>query len=95
MTRYFCTKMFSLLTLFCFFFASSVGHARESIDDHAKNTDALYRTGAGAKDGAYTATSTSMIAWSALIILGIVLVVAAAHQSLAKTTSSSSSTDVQ
>lgn len=68
----------------CFFIASSnAAFANESISDHAENTDALYResTGNGAIDGAFTATSASMIGWGVGLALGIGILAALLHQS--------------
>ena len=56
--------------------------ARESIDDVPKNTDRLYRkNGDASSDGAYTAISTSMIAWGVGLAVAIALLAAAFSKS--------------
>ena len=55
----------------------------EDIQLLARQTDALYRTGAGARDGAYTSLSTSMIAWGIGLGIGIAVLVAVVHSSRA------------
>ena len=52
--------------------------AREEISDLQEQTDALYRPGAGAGDGAFTALGSSMVGWEiglAAIIAIVVIVV--------------------
>jgi hypothetical protein len=54
--------------------------ARESISELGKQTDDLYRTGAGAQDGAYTALAISMLGWGVgLAVLFAVLAAALNH----------------
>ena len=79
--------IFLLSLLLCFANSSSFG--RESLEDHAKNTDELYRVGVGAKDGAYTATSTSMFGWGIALFIAIAIIVATVHYSAGKTSGSS------
>ena len=67
-------------------FSSSL-QGRDDLADVAKNTDKLWRAGAGAHDGSYTAISTSMIGWGIGLAVGIAVLAAVLHQS----TSSSSS----
>ncbi len=55
--------------------------AEEDIADLATNTDALYRTGAGAKDGCFTALASSMYVWGFVLTVGIAVLVAVLHQS--------------
>lgn len=45
------------------------------------NTEELYRTGAGSEDGAFTASSTSMLGWGVGLALGIGLLASVLHQS--------------
>ena len=47
----------------------------------AKETDQLYRVGAGSEDGAYTALSASMIGWGVGLTVGIALLAGLLHQS--------------
>jgi len=51
-------------------------NAREEIQQLAEETDQLYRTGAGAHDGAFTALSISMIGWGIGLAVGIALIAA-------------------
>lgn len=51
--------------------------AREDIQQLSDETDQLYRAGAGAHDGAYTALSVSMIGWGVGLAIGIALLAAA------------------
>jgi hypothetical protein len=55
----------------------------EDIQILAKETDTLYRTGCGARDGAYTSLSTSMIAWGICLGIGIAVLCAVVHSSRA------------
>ena len=55
--------------------------AKEKMSDHEKNTDKLYRTGAGAQDGAFTATAVSILGWGLGLGLVFGIVAAALHQS--------------
>jgi hypothetical protein len=57
--------------------------ARESIQDNTTYTDALYRQGSCAIDGAWTATSVSMIGWGVGLAAGIGILAAVLHQSKA------------
>ena len=68
-----------LSVLLCVTSAPSYG--RESLDEHAENTDHLYRMGVGAKDGAFTATSTSMLGWGIALFVAIALLATAIHHS--------------
>jgi len=45
------------------------------------NTEELYRTGSGSEDGAFTASSTSMLGWGVGLALGIGLLASVLHQS--------------
>lgn len=63
-------------------FSSSV-HGRDDLQDVAKNTDKLWRTGSGAHDGSYTAIGTSMLAWGIGLAVGIAVLAAVLHQSTA------------
>jgi len=55
---------------------SSSVHARDDLQDVAKDTEELWRTGSGAHDGSYTAVSTSMIAWGIGLAIGIAVLCA-------------------
>lgn len=52
-------------------------NAREDIQQLGDETDQLYRTGAGAHDGAFTALSISMLGWGVGLAVGIALIAAA------------------
>ena len=62
---------------------SSPFYARqnEDIQTLGDQTDALYRTGAGAQDGAYTSLGTSMIGWGLGLAVGIAILAGVLHQS--------------
>lgn len=55
--------------------------SEEDINIFAEETDALYRTGAGAQDGAYTSLGLSMLGWGIGLAAGIGLLAALLHQS--------------
>lgn len=55
--------------------------ARDEISELATDTDNLWRTGAGAHDGAFTALSASMIGWGIGLAVGIALLAAALNHS--------------
>ena len=74
-------KVFLVVSLACF--SSAQGEEHDDLQDYAKNTDELWRTGAGATDGSYTAISTSMIGWGVGLALGIAILAAVLHQSKA------------
>lgn len=57
--------------------------SKEEISDNPKNVDSLYREGTGAIDGAYTATSVSMLGWGIGLAAGIAILAACLHQSKA------------
>jgi hypothetical protein len=60
---------------------SSSVHGRDDLQDTAKNTDKLWRTGSGAHDGSFTAISTSMIGWGIGLAIGIAILAAVLRQS--------------
>ena len=53
----------------------------QSMEGNAQITDSLYRAGAGATDGAWTATSVSMLGWGLGLAAGIGILAAVLHQS--------------
>jgi len=57
--------------------STSSSFARDEISDIPTETDNLWRTGAGAHDGAFTALSASMIGWGIGLAVGIALLAAA------------------
>jgi len=60
---------------------SSSLQGRDDLGDIAENTDKLWRTGAGAHDGSYTALGASMLGWGIGLAVGIAILAAALHQS--------------
>ena len=59
--------------LLCSFLVSSIHPVMgDELDNLAKETDKLWRPGAGAEDGAFTASAMSMIGWG----IGIAAVIA-------------------
>lgn len=62
---------------------SSSAHGADEIDQYAEDTENVWRTGAGAHDGAFTAISSSMIGWGIGLALGIAILAAVLHQSTA------------
>jgi hypothetical protein len=81
---------FVLSILLCL--ASNTSQAKECLEEHAVNTDNLYRVGECSKDGAYTATSASMIGWGIALFVAIAIICGTLHQSKAKSTASTTST---
>jgi hypothetical protein len=61
--------------------SSSPLMAREDIQELGTATDQLYRVGAGAHDGAFTALSMSMLGWGLGLGTGIAILAAVIHQS--------------
>jgi hypothetical protein len=73
-------KITTLLIIALLSFSSSV-QGRDDLQDTAKNTDKLWRSGSGAHDGSYTAISASMIGWGIGLAVGIAVLAAVLHQS--------------
>lgn len=65
-------KTIASLVLCAFLVGSIHPLAGDQLDDLAKETDKLWRPGAGAEDGAFTASAMSMIGWG----IGIAAVIA-------------------
>jgi len=76
-----------LVAFVCF---SSTAHAKDDLQDVADNTDNLWRTGAGAHDGSYTAISASMIGWGVGLAIVIAVLCAVLHQSTSSSAHNSS-----
>ncbi|MFI5334728.1 MAG: hypothetical protein ACHQT8_06180 [Chlamydiales bacterium] len=55
--------------------------AKEYMSDYGKNSDALYRQGAGAEDGAFSAIGLSMFGWGIGLAAGIAILAGVLHQS--------------
>jgi hypothetical protein len=67
---------FILLTLPSLSFSSD-------LDQWKKDTESIWRTGAGAEDGTFTAISTSMLGWGLGLSAGIAILASVLHQSTA------------
>jgi hypothetical protein len=77
-----------LSTLLCFALVChfSPAHANDGdLNQYKEDTDALYRTGSGAEEGAYSAISTSMLGWGVGLAVGIAILAGVLHQSTANT----------
>ena len=55
----------------------------DDMQNYKKDTDAIWRTGAGAEDGTYTAIATSMLGWGVGLSAGIAILASVLHQSTA------------
>ena len=66
------------------------GFGSDDINQYERDTDAIWRRGAGSEDGAYTATSVSMLGWGVGLAVGIGILASVLHQS---TSSAHSTTD--
>ncbi|MBY0530018.1 MAG: hypothetical protein K2P51_07485 [Rhabdochlamydiaceae bacterium] len=62
------------------------------LSQYKTDTEALYQTGSGAQEGAFTAISTSMLGWGVGLAVGIAILASVLHQSTASTTHSHSHT---
>jgi hypothetical protein len=71
--------------------STSSSFARDEISTIATETDNLWRTGAGAHDGAFTALSASMIGWGVGLAVGIALLAAALNHGTGTNTSNAHS----
>jgi hypothetical protein len=57
------------------------GFAGEDINEYKTETDALWRRGIGAEDGAFSAISLSMLGWGVGLAAGIGILASVLHQS--------------
>ncbi len=71
-------SMVALCTSLC-----TQGFGSDDIDEYRRDTDALWRRGVGAEDGAFTATSLSMLGWGVGLAAGIGVLASVLHQSTA------------
>ena len=60
----------------------SLGFSGE-LEQYKKNSEAIWRTGAGAEDGTFTAIGTSMLGWGIGLSAGIAILASVLHQSAA------------
>ena len=63
--------------------ASSTVLAEGNINQYKEDTDNLWRRGAGAEDGAYSAISASMLGWGIGLAAAIAIVASVLHQTTA------------
>jgi hypothetical protein len=56
-------------------------YSSDPLTEHQKNTDSLYRQGAGAQDGGFSAIGLSMFGWGIGLAAGIAILAAVLHQS--------------
>jgi hypothetical protein len=74
-------KFITSLLILAFLSTSSTTIANDTLEDHKKDTESIWRTGSGAHDGSSTAISTSIIGWGVGLALGIAILAAVLHQS--------------
>lgn len=55
----------------------------DDIQQYQRDTDAIWRAGAGAEDGTFTAISTSLVGWGIGLSVGIAILASVLHQSTA------------
>jgi hypothetical protein len=55
----------------------------DELDQWKKENESIWRTGAGAEDGTFTAISTSMLGWGLGLSAGIAILASVLHQSTA------------
>lgn len=65
------------------------GFGSDDIDQYRRDTDATWRRGVGAEDGAFTAISLSMLGWGVGLAAGIGILASVLHQSTASSHSGS------
>jgi hypothetical protein len=53
----------------------------DALTQYQRDTDALYRQGAGAEDGGFSAISLSMIGWGIGLVAGVAILAGVLHQS--------------
>ena len=71
-----------LLVLFMLLTLPSLSFSDE-LDQWRKDNESIWRTGAGAEDGTFTAISTSMLGWGLGLSAGIAILASVLHQSTA------------
>jgi len=74
--------MKKLVTIFTLLALPSLSFA-DDLDQHKKNTEAIWRTGTGAEDGTFTAIASSMFGWGIGLSAGIAILASVLHQSTA------------
>jgi hypothetical protein len=71
------------LTIFTLSALFTQGFGSDDINQYRRDTDAIWRRGAGSEDGAYTAISLSMLGWGLGLAAGIGILASVLHQSTA------------
>jgi hypothetical protein len=71
------------MMVFALVVLSSRGYGSDDINEYRRDTDAIWRRGVGAEDGAFTATSLSMLGWGVGLAAGIGILASVLHQSTA------------
>jgi len=66
-------------------FSSSQLFADNDLDQYKEETEALWRTGTGSQDGAYSAIVVSMLGWGLGLGAAIAIIASVLHQSTAST----------
>ena len=61
----------------------SVSLPADELDNYKKDTESIWRTGAGSEDGTFTAIATSMLGWGVGLSVGIAILASVLHQSTA------------
>lgn len=64
--------------------------AEDELDQYKEETDAIWQTGTGAQDGAFSAISVSMLGWGLGLAAVIAVVASVLHQSNASSSHSHS-----
>jgi hypothetical protein len=73
-------KWLAVLTLSTLFVQ---GFGSDDINQYRRETDSIWRRGAGSEDGAFTAISLSMLGWGVGLAAGIGILASVLHQSTA------------
>lgn len=55
----------------------------DELQNYKKDTESIWRTGAGSEDGTFTAIATSMLGWGVGLSAGIAILASVLHQSTA------------
>lgn len=55
----------------------------DDLQNYKKDTESIWRTGAGAEDGTFNAIATSMLGWGVGLSVGIAVLASVLHQSTA------------
>ncbi len=79
-------KIITLFLCFALVCTHSLSYANDGdLNQYKEDTEAIYRTGSGSEEGAYSAISTSMLGWGVGLAVGIAILAGVLHQSTANT----------